>query len=311
MSDGTIRTGVAGAGVFGGYHANKYAEAEGATLSAVYDRDEDRAKALAEKHGVAAFSEYGAFLSEVDALTIAAPATVHAELAGRALERGKHVLVEKPIAMSLDGADLVVAMAEEAGLVLQVGHQERYVADALGLLRRDPPLVVRSRRLNRFSGRAMDVSVVLDLMIHDLDLLAKLTGTDEAEVLSCEARREHGTEADEVLVRLKMAGGVEAALSASRLASDPTRDLLLSYPAGEVHLDFLTRRTDNSTPEPLAAALDDTNAPLALRDPLAYGTKGFLRAIREGTPPPVTGADGRAALKLALLVEEAAKEQLA
>ena len=305
----TIRAGVAGAGVFGGYHAQKYAEAEDAALAAVFDPDAGRAEALAERHGARAFTEYGDFLHAVDVVTVATPAPFHAELAARAMERGRHVLVEKPLAMTLEGADLLVAMADQAGLVLQTGHQERYVARALGLLDRGAPRGVRSRRLNRFSGRAMDVSVVMDLMIHDLDLLATLAGTEQGEVVSCRAVAERGEHADRVDVVLSV-GGIEAELSASRLEDAPLRDLHLAFEGGEVHLNFLTREVRNDTDTPLTGSLGDADGALELRDPLAYGTQSFLRAVREGARPEVSGQAGRAALRLALQVERAVEQAL-
>jgi predicted dehydrogenase len=311
MNRDVIRAGVAGAGVFGGYHANKYAEAEGAVLAAVFDPVEEKARALAEKHGAEAFTAYADFLNAIDVVTIAVPATYHAELTGRAFERGKHVLVEKPIAMTVEAADTLLMMAEEAGLVLQVGHQERYVAKALGLLDRpSPPRKVTSRRLNTFSGRALDVSVVFDLMIHDLDLLATIAGTSEAEIVSCSAKRVHGEHADYVHVLLRFPGGLEAELSASRLEESPVRDLALDFEDGRIHLNFLTRDVTNDTGAPLKATFGAADAPLALKDPLAYGTQGFLAAVRDKTSPEVSGEAGRAALALAVQIEDAAKEAL-
>ena len=305
MSTTNIRAGVAGAGVFGGYHAAKYAEAAGADLVAVFDADAARADALAARHGARGFADYDAFLGAVDCVTVASPATTHGRLAEAALAAGRHVLVEKPIAMSLPEADRVVAAARAGGLTLQVGHQERYVVDALGLLSRGRPRRVESRRLNRFSGRAMDVSVVFDLMIHDLDLLARLT-SGEPEILRVDARAAHGQAADRVAASLMFPDDTRAALAASRLAETPTRDLTLVYGDGTVHLDFLTRRATNTTNTPLAASLGGEGRPRALADPLAYGTETFLAAIRSGDDPVVTGEDGRAALALALTIEERA-----
>ena len=309
MSTTPIRAGVAGAGVFGGYHANKYAEAAGADLTAVFDADQARADGLAAKHGATGYSDYAAFLRAVDAVTIAAPATVHADLAQAALDAGVHVLVEKPIAMTMPDADRLVETARAKSLTLQVGHQERYVADALGLLSRPRPRRVESRRLNTFSGRAMDVSVVFDLMVHDLDLLAQLTA-GAADILRVHARAEHGEAADHVTASLIFADDTRAALAASRLAETPTRDLALVYEDGTVHLDFLTRQVTNSTNTPLTGALDGEDRPPALADPLAYGTETFLAAIRSGSEPIVTGEDGRAALALALAIEERAAAAL-
>ncbi|NNU17353.1 Gfo/Idh/MocA family oxidoreductase [Parvularcula sp. ZS-1/3] len=302
--DSILKAGVAGAGVFGGYHANKYVEAEGAELTAIYDLDWERAEERAKGHGARGFDDFAAFLEEIDVLTIATPATTHAELASQAIAAGKHVLVEKPIAMTTPEADALIDQAAEKGVFIQVGHQERYVAAAFGLFDREVPQSVRSRRMNRYSPRAGDVSVVLDLMIHDLDLLAQLTGRAEAKVLSIEAKKEKGIHADYVDVTLDV-GGVEAQLIASRLETDPTRDLKLVYPDGQIHLDFLDRSVANTTPEPVAADFNSADLPLALKDPLAFGTQSFLAAVRSGVSPVVPGQAGRRALAMALTIEEA------
>jgi predicted dehydrogenase len=299
-----MRAGVAGAGVFGGYHANKYAESARAELVAIYDHDLSKAKDRAAEHGARGFDDFAGFLSAIDILTIATPATSHAGLARQAIAAGKHVLVEKPIAMRTDEADALIDAAEEAGVVLQVGHQERYVADAFGLLDRGVPRSVRSRRLNRYSPRAGDVSVVLDLMIHDLDLLAQLTGRADAQILSAEARSEKSDHADFADVRLIL-GGVEARLTASRLEDDPVRDLLLTYADGEVQLDFLGRRVHNSTNTEVAASFEAENRPMALKDPLGFGTESFIDAVEQGISPKVPGHAGRRALAMALMIEEA------
>lgn len=299
-----LRAGVAGAGVFGGYHANKYAEAEDAQLVAIFDMDQAVADERASQHGATGYSDYAAFLAAIDVLTIATPATSHAKLAGEAIAAGKHVLVEKPIAMSTGEADALIEAAEAQGVLIQVGHQERYVASAFGLLDRDVPQKVRSRRMNKYSPRAGDVSVVMDLMIHDLDLLAQLTGQSEAKIVSLQTRKEKGTFADYVDVTLEI-GGVEAQLMASRLEEEPTRDLKLDYADGHVHLNFLKRDVTNTTSQPVAADFGSDDLPLSLKDPLAFGTQSFLASVRAGTSPLVSGQAGRRALALALTIEEA------
>ena len=301
----TIRAGVAGAGVFGGFHANKYAEAETADLVAIFDTDRERAEAGAAKHGVTAYTDYDAFLKAIDVVTIAAPATYHASLAEQALKAGRHALVEKPIALTLEEADRLIALAEEKQLVLQVGHQERYVFDAFGLLGRPAPREVHSRRLNKFSGRAMDVSVVFDLMIHDLDLLAQVADS-EVTGLAASARFEHGDVSDHTETTLEFASGLKAVLAASRLQEEPVRDMRLVYEDGEIHINFLKREISNTTATPLAFDFSSDEAPLAFRDPLAFGTQSFLNAVSGGKAPVVTGPAGRRALALALRIESAA-----
>jgi len=300
-----IKAGVMGAGVFGGYHANKYAEAEAADLAAIFDLDHARAAAAAKNHGCAAFSDLDAFLAAVDVATVAAPAKTHAGLARAALEAGVHVLVEKPIALDLDEADAVVALADERGLVLQVGHQERYVFEAFGVLDRETrPTRIESRRLGPYSERGTDVSVVLDLMIHDLDMARQLVDGEPASV-AAEATRDPGPEADRVKAELSFSG-CDVVLEASRIHDRRERDMRLVYPDGEILIDFMNRAIENTTGEALARDFGADDAPLSLRDPLAFGTQSFLRAVAEGGAPLVSGAAGRAALALALAIEATA-----
>lgn len=302
-----LRAGVAGAGVFGGYHANKYVEVDGAELTAIFDMEFERAEAGATDRGVTPYVDIDAFLDAVDIVTVATPASTHGDVAERALEAGKHVLVEKPISLTLPRADRLIRMATEKDLVLQVGHQERYVASAFGLLDRPAPKSLRSRRLNKFSGRAMDVSVVFDLMVHDLDLLAQFTPMEGVAITSIDAKKVHGDKTDYVAVELAFPSGLTASLSASRIEDAPCRDLLMTYAEGDVGLDFLNRLTRNTTSTPLAYDFNAEEKPAALVDPLRYGTQLFVNAVHGKTTPEVTGEDGRKALALALLIEQAAE----
>ena len=194
-----LAAGVVGAGVFGGIHASKYAGLPGVDFKGVFDPAPGAAARVVEKvEAGSSYDSLDALLADIDLVTVAAPASFHFDVALQALEAGKHVLVEKPIALTTDHADKLVALAERDGLVLQVGHQERYVFDAFGVLDRPvPPTEIFARRAGVFSGRGMDVSVVMDLMIHDLDLVRQLTGADLSN-LKVDAKREHGEQADEV-----------------------------------------------------------------------------------------------------------------
>jgi len=169
------------------------------------------------------------------------------------------------------------------------------------------PQTVVSRRMNKYSPRAGDVSVVMDLMIHDLDLLAQFTGQSDAEVTAADARREKSEHADYVDVTLSI-GGVEARLMASRLEEEPVRDLTLGYADGEVKLDFLGRTVSNQTNLPVAADFAAEDLPPALKDPLAFGTESFIEAVQNKAPPVVSGEAGRRALALALMIEEAIRD---
>lgn len=295
--------GVAGAGVFGGHHAAKYAAHDGVELAAIFDLDMERATALARRYGARAYTDFEAFLDHVDIVTVATPAPAHFATALRALERGKHVLVEKPITLRLEDADRLIAAAAEGGRILQVGHQERFVFEALGVLSRGKlPTSVRSVRANPPTGRGDDVSVAFDLLIHDIDLIRQLgCGTPVSVSASGDA---NALEAE-----ITCDGGAVIVMEASRLAPKRDRRMRLVYDDGIIEIDFVQRRVMNSTPAPLSAGLDDGDKLPALADPLGFGVACFIDAVRTAAPPPITGEEARAALEWALLIEAALGEQ--
>jgi predicted dehydrogenase len=295
-----IKIGVAGAGVFGGHHCGKVAGLENAELSGVYDIDSEKAAAQARKHGAPAEEDFSALLERSDAVVIAAPAIAHYDLALEALRAGRHVFVEKPLALTLEEADELIALSVTRGLILQVGHQERYVAEAAGLFdRKRSPVKIDCIRHTAATGRCEDVSVVLDLMIHDIDLIRKLTGAG-VETVSAQGAN-NSAEAE-----LTLDNGSNVLLAASRRAGAPERRMTLVYDDGVIEFDFINRKAANTTPSPLHACFESGAAPLAFTDPLGYGAAAFAAAIAEGKTPLVTGADGREALEWALRIEEAA-----
>ncbi len=295
-----------GAGVFGAFHAAKYAACQQASLTAVYDIDFERAQHLAHIYGASPYKDYVAFLNAVDALTVAAPAGKHFELASQALAAGKHVLVEKPIALSLEDADGLIELAREGGLVLQAGHQERYIVDTLGIFgRKDRLTLIECRRCGPESGRGEDVSVVYDLMIHDLDLIRRLTPDEPASV---RARTIQGqaTLAHEVEAKMCFESGLRVECVASRRAPQRERVMRLSYEDGVIEIDFVARRILNTTPSPVVWGFDDIGQPLSISDPLRYGVKQFLETVQTNGTPPVTGEQARDALNWAIMIDSAA-----
>lgn len=299
LSD-SVKIGVAGAGVFGAYHAAKFASHPSAVLSAIFDPDSDRSEALAAEYGAQASRDLDDFLQSVDAVVVTAPATSHFELVDRALRAGRHVFVEKPIALDVDQANDLINRAEEMGLILQVGHQERYVFDAVGLLARDKaPLKIDCVRCGPTSGRCEDVSVVFDLMVHDIDLVRQLTKSEIGSVAAEGA-------AGEVTADLTLANGAVVTMKASRLAETRDRRMSLVYDDGFIEFDFINRTVENSTPAMLNEVFDCKDAPPALKDPLAYGADAFLQSIINDAPLRVSGKDGRDAVAWAVRIEEAA-----
>lgn len=302
----TLRAGVAGAGVFGGYHARKYAEAEGVDLVGIYDRGTGRAETLAELIGAPCFlaDQWEPFIADLDVLTIAAPALAHASLAVKALEAGIHVYVEKPIAASVQESEAILAAAREAGKVVACGHQERIVFQEMGLFSTpEKPTRIEAVRQGPWTGRSDDVSVVLDLMIHDLDLALSLAGTDAGSV-KAKGRAVESALSDDTRAEIVFGGGMTAVFHASRVAEGRARSMKLVYPSGELEIDFMNRTFENSTPFKLNPHFAETARG---RDPLGASVSDFLAAVRGDAPrPAVTAEEAARALVLALAVDQAA-----
>ncbi len=304
-----VRAGVIGAGVFGGHHASKYAAHPDVALVGVHDPDDERARALAGRFDVALFYDVDALIEAVDVVTIASPARTHGALARQALLAGKHVLVEKPVAATVAEAEAAVAIAEREGLVLQVGHQERFVFAAMGLLDvGERPRRVVARRMGPFSQRGADVSVSLDLMTHDIDLVRLLAGRADAASVTAEATIAQSQTHDRLATEIRFVNGFSAQLEASRLAPERDRVMRVEYDSGAVEVDFVAKTFANTTSHLLNPDfLDDPKA----RDSLGAGVEAFVAAVRDGGPPLVSGADGLEAVRLALMADAAAERAAA
>jgi len=298
----TLRGGVIGAGVFGGYHARQYARLPGVTLSAVLDTHPERAARVAVPLGGRAFHEMEAFLEAVDVVTVASPASVHAEQALAALAAGKPVYVEKPLATSVADGERVRAAAARAGLVVACGHQERVVFRAMGLLDvPEQPLLLQALRHGPPSERSRDVSAVLDLMVHDIDLALAIAA---AEPATAEGEGRFGASGgwDEARAEVSFEDGFTALFDVSRMAADRRRTMRVVYPSGEVEIDFVARTFRNTTP--FALNPDFAQTPAAA-DPLGASVEAFLLAVRGEAPRPVvTAEEAIRALDLAIAVEQ-------
>jgi predicted dehydrogenase len=304
-----LRAGVIGAGSFGRLHAQKYANMPGVKLVGIADAQHARAQTLANDFGVTAFLNWRAMLPHVDVVTIAAPARFHGEIGVGCLNQGKHIFVEKPLAANLREADALIRVAETRNLVLHTGHQERFVMRHLGLFDGNvKPLKIESHRAAPFNPRNTDVSVVLDLMIHDIDLAHQLDPSPVADVQAIE--RIMHARSDEVSALVTLEDGMQIDLFASRMADARKRFMRVTYPDGEIFIDFLTREITNTTPRKLKAlgsegAVDGLPCPST--DPLGHGVAQFLRAVREGRPSVIAPRDARRALETALMILDAAK----
>ena len=301
-----LRAGVIGAGVFGGHHAAKWASLPGVALAAVLDPHPERAQALAERHGARAVADAGALFDAVDMVSIASPAHTHAAWALKALAAGRPVYVEKPLAIDLADADAIAGAAARRGLVVACGFLERAAFAALGLFDvPEPPLSMQAVRLGVPSPRNLDVSVVLDLMIHDLDLSLALGG-GEPFAVEGEGACVANDQVDWARAEVTFDDGFVGAFHASRVAAAPERSMTLVYPSGTLKIDFLNGGFTNTTP----FALDpDFAATSAGRDRLGASLHQFLRAVRGEAPRPLAdAADGARALDLALAVQQAVGE---
>ena len=296
------RAGVIGAGAFGRHHARKYAEDSRVIFAGVWDPDGERAQMLADTHGAPSFESLDALLAASDIITIASPPSFHAANAKPALEAGKHVLIEKPLATDAAAGAELVRIADAKQRVLACGHQERLVFEAMGLFEApEKPSLIESVREGPWTGRSADVSVTLDLTVHDLDLALKLMG-GKPDKVAAQGRAEHGKAADWIEARLGFAAS-RAVFTSSRVANDRRRTMRAVYPSGEVKIDFLARTFENTTKFPLNAAFAETRIGA---DPLGANVSTFIDAVLGVTARPVvTGAEALAVLELALDVDRA------
>jgi len=297
----TLRGGVIGAGVFGGYHARQYANLAGVVLSGVLDTHPDRAARVAMPLGGRGFHEMDEFLEAVDVVTIASPATFHAGQALAVLAAGKPVYIEKPVAISVADAERVRVAAAARGLVVACGHQERVLFRAMGLLDvPEQPLLLEAWRHGPPSDRSRDVSAVLDLMVHDLDLALSISAADPVTAEG-EGTRFDGVW-DVARSEVSFEDGFTAVFDVSRQAAERKRTMRVVYPSGEVEIDFLTRAFRNTTPFTLNPDFAETPA---AKDPLGASVEGFLKAVRGEAPRPiVTAEEAIRALDLAIAVEQ-------
>ena len=293
-----LRAAVVGAGVFGRHHASKYQSIPGVELIGIADPDKAAREKAAAILGVPAHADYKELLGKADLVSICSPAVTHAELVRAFLSHDSHVLVEKPIATDVQDAEHLIAVARTRGLVLTVGHQERYVVAGGGLLDiRQTPRVIECVREGPWTGRGTDVSVVLDLMIHDLDLVHALVPGRVTD-MNVDGQFVCGQSHDAVNAHITFDNGTAVHLTANRAAAERKRLLRLAYRGGgEIVIDFLTRQVRNTSGADLK--------PLDLADPLADSINGFVAAVRLGAPVLVRPEEALCALKTALLVEEA------
>ncbi|MEL7129526.1 MAG: Gfo/Idh/MocA family oxidoreductase [Pseudomonadota bacterium] len=294
-----LRVGLVGSGVFGSYHAGKIAAASAVQFIGIFDPDSARCAALASKHGVLVYQSIETLFAACDAVIIATPAASHSALVAQALDAGCHVLVEKPLALKAREAFDLADRADRLGLVLQVGHQERLVCRTLGLFDIDEqPNELTAIRAGPppLDGRAMDVSVIWDLMIHDIDLVHCLFG-QSVPLVSAKGTATLGDAIDQSEATL-VSGKRSIRLIADRTAQERRRELSLIYPSGTVTVDFLSRNLINTTPFSLNGEFAED-----LPDPLGAADEAFFAACQGDSPCLVPGLEAALAVATAEKLE--------
>jgi predicted dehydrogenase len=310
-----LPVGVIGVGALGRHHARHLAASSDAELIGVHDIDCDRGEDVARTVGTRFFGDLDRLLDRVEAVTVAVPTPVHAEIGLHALDRSRAVLMEKPLAVTLAEADQLLAMADRRGVPLQVGHVERFnravraARPYLGDIR-----YFESTRMAPFQPRGTDVAVVLDLMIHDLDLILHLVRDAAVQEVRASGVAVLSYHLDVANARVEFTNGSVANITASRVARERIRRLRLFQPNGYFSLDlaqgtgvFMRLKADR--PIGQASALEEAVEMVPLHaaedDALGAELRSFVRSVRGEREPVVTGIEGRAALALALQVAEA------
>lgn len=304
-----LKCAVIGSGYLGKFHAEKYASLPTCELVAVVDINQNTAESVAQKHGAQALVDYTPLLGELDAVSIVVPTSLHHQVAKDFLNSKTHVLIEKPITVSVEEADELIAIAAEKNLILQVGHLERFNAALLELdFSSDKPLFIESHRLSPFNPRANDVSVVLDLMIHDIDIIL--------DIVDCAVERidASGTPVltdgtDIANARIVFQNGCVANVTASRVSMKVERKMRMFRPNAYVSVDFQNRelvchRTGKKEMFPGIPEILTEKTSFENGDALLEEIKHFTTCIAENQQPIVSGEAGKRALETAIAITQ-------
>ncbi len=309
-----VKVGVVGVGRLGGFHGEKYAEIETSELVGISDVDEARATEVAGRLGVRAYSDYRELIPLVDAVSIATPTENHLEIGEAFLKRGVNVLVEKPIAMDSAQADVLVEAAKSSGALLQVGHLERFNPAVVAISDRlTAPLFIESYRLSPFPARSTDIDVILDLMIHDIDIIMNLVGEEEPVEIEAMGIPVITSNVDMANARLRFAGGCVANVTASRVSTERRRSIRLFQHDSIISIDYAAQRISITRPLKDGAGggeLLDEELKIEKKDSLLEEIKSFVSACRSGTAPLVTGEAGQRALLVAERIQESVRKSM-
>lgn len=324
-----LRMGVLGVGHLGSIHARLWTSQPRATLVGVYDTDMNKANAKAQELGVACFADVNSCLDACDAVTIAVPTVYHEQVALQCIEASKHCLIEKPLAHSVSAAELIIKVATERGVKIQVGHVERFnsalrAAMSFGL----NPRFIEAHRLSQFRTRATDVSVIHDLMIHDIDIVLSMVQSPVTRVIANGVSVLTDT-IDMVHARIDFENGAVANLSASRMSASPMRKMRIFQKGMYLSIDFakpgldVFRMFDSESelmppsgtllPASMLGEIDAASDKLRImyeqpnveqRNAISDEQAAFVSSVLDNTPIAVTGADALHALRIASMIEE-------
>jgi len=293
-----IRVGVVGVGHLGSIHTKMYSRLNNVKLVGVCDCNIERALEVGKRFKVASYSDYEELFDKVDAASIVVPTSLHYNVAKEFLERGIHVLIEKPITKTLSEADELIEIAEKNKLILQVGHIERFNSAVLAL---EPyinkPKFIECQRLGPFHSRVQDVGVVLDLMIHDIDIVLGLIQQDVAGIEAVGLSTISNYE-DVANVRLTFKGGIIADITASRVTKDVVRKMRIFQEDSYLSLDYVTQSA--MLFEKTGDKILQKKIPVRKKNPLKKELKSFIDRVHTGKRPIVSGIEGRRALAVAL-----------
>jgi predicted dehydrogenase len=311
-----VRVGVVGVGFWGRLHAQKVHLLPDAELVGVVDLKYERAKEVAREFHTHPYSAYQELMDKVDAVSVAVPTTGHFPISRDFIKKGIHVFVEKPIASTLAEADALIRLARNHRVVLQVGHLERFNPAFKALKARvRNPLFIETHRLSPIKGRGMEVDVVLDLMIHDLDIILNLVKS-KVKTIHAVGTPVISKRIDIANVRIGFAGGCVANITASRISLGEMRKLRLFQPRLYLSADYaakqvLVARIRKAKKGESFPSIETELLDIPPQDALLEELGAFVTCVKKKTPPPVTGKDGREALALALAINGEIEANLA
>ncbi len=302
-----LRAAVIGVGYLGNFHVQKYRALTDVALVGVADTDAVRVREIRAKYDLPVYSDFHALLGQVDLVSIVVPPAKHFEIAATCLQHGVHVLVEKPVTETVAEAETLIGLATKGNLVLQVGHLERFNPAVIALRELiNAPQTIEAQRLARYKERGTDIDVVLDLMIHDIDIVLSLI-REEIIALRASGTSVVSGDIDIAHARLEFAGGCVAELNASRVSRDPVRCMYVRQPGSYISIDYSNHQLLHGSLEADRDGVGEVAFDMQTHihtDVLMDEIRSFVDVVRAGDSPAVSGEDGRRALEVAIEVSQ-------